>query len=116
MITEGSVKSWKVEGGGAKVSTRESPSQHRSLCEASLEGSSGITMGLVDIIAGVMASIRNLECLCVKGRRGDATKGRRDNSPSPSLHHGRLHALAQLLSLIYLQNVYFVFGCTGVIS
>ena len=63
MIIEGSVTSWKVKGGGAKVSTRESPRQHRSLCEASLEGSSGITMGLVDIIAGVMASIRNLVIL-----------------------------------------------------
>lgn len=115
MTIEGSVTSWKVKGEGAKVSTRESPHQHRSLCEALLEGGSGITMGLVDIIAGVMASIRNLECLCVKGRRGDATKGRRENLLSPSLRHGRLHALAQLLSLIYLQNVYFVFGCTGVI-
>ena len=75
MTIEGSVMSWKVKGGGSKVSTRESPCQHRSLYEALLEGGSGITMGLVDIIAGVMASIRNLECLYVKGEKRRCCEG-----------------------------------------
>ena len=44
-----------------------------------------------------------------RGRREDAAKGRRDNLPSPSLHHGRLHGLWLSSSHFFIYKIFILF-------
>ena len=44
-----------------------------------------------------------------RGRREDASKGRRDNLPSPSLRHGRLHGLWLSSSHFFIYKIFILF-------